>query len=126
MWLVQGRTCEGLAWPEAGEGGLVFQALKGEGLGRITPVASPERGLIHAVAGAGSDVDGRRALKLPESAREGEYFIGWMSERSEDCNTHKKEVQCKIQDYFVIPSEKLNTWMNIYHIIIDNNTYCIF
>ena len=90
MWLVQGRTGEGLAWPEAGEGGLVFQALKGEGSGRSTPGASPERGLIHAAAGAGSDVDGRRALRLPESAREGEYCMGWMSERSEDCNTHKK------------------------------------
>ena len=32
-----------------------------------------------------------------------------------------------IQDYFIILSEKLNTWLNINHITVHNNTfYCIF
>ena len=26
-----------------------------------------------------------------------------------------------IEDYFIISSEKLNTWLNIYHITVDNN-----
>ena len=33
----------------------------------------------------------------------------------------------KIQDYFIILSEKLYTWLNINHITVHNNTYyCIF
>ena len=32
----------------------------------------------------------------------------------------------KIQDYFIISSEKLNSRLNIYHITVDNSTHYIF
>ena len=31
-----------------------------------------------------------------------------------------------VQDYFIISSEKRNTWLRIYRMTVDNNTYCIF
>ena len=33
-----------------------------------------------------------------------------------------QQMTFKIQDYFIISSEKLNTWLNIYHITVDSNT----
>ena len=32
----------------------------------------------------------------------------------------------KIQNYSILSSEKLNMWLNIYHITVYNSTYCIF
>ena len=32
----------------------------------------------------------------------------------------RKEQRFKIQDYVIISSEKLNTWLNIYHTTVDN------
>ena len=30
----------------------------------------------------------------------------------------------KIHYYFITASEKLNRWLNLYHIAVDNNTHC--
>ena len=30
------------------------------------------------------------------------------------------------KNYFIISLEKLDLWLNIYHITVDNNTHCIF
>ena len=40
-------------------------------------------------------------------------------------NANAPDAYARLQDYFIISSEKLKTWLNMYHITVNNNTYCI-